>query len=1264
MIDRRQLLADLKPLVRLLEDDLRSRLPSQLDYRSGLETDWRSARDVGRTAEDFATWADAQFTQAAVAWILACCFVRFCEDNGLIDEPLIAGSNGRGQSAAARQEAFYARHPIASDNDYLRDVFAAAGQLPGLADVFRVQAPQLVAPVSADAAKRLVAFFRAQDADSGALKHDFTDPEWNTRFLGDLYQDLSEAARDRYALLQTPEFVEEFILDRTLTPALDAYALEEVDLIDPTCGSGHFLLGAFARLAPLWLRHAPANTNIALQHAIDRIAGIDLNPYAVAIARFRLLVAALKLAGVSKLRIAPDFHLRIAIGDSLLHGFDQRDHVRAQRSLALELPQQTPLSPRGRGAGGEGELATRSEELAHLYNHAFASEDLRAANEILSRHYAVVVGNPPYITVKDRAVSALYRERYASCSGKYALVSPFCERFWALAKPVDATQRGGFIGLIVANSFMKREFGKKLVEDFFPAHDLTHVIDTSGAYIPGHGTPTVILLGRARPPVAGVVRAVMGIKGEPAPPADPAQGVVWQAILDQIDRRDSESDWVSVSDVPRTTFAKHPWSIGGGGAAELKEAIESTTDARLNDLIVEAGFFGISAADDIYILPPDAPRRLGLSQTTVRPVVSGDEVRDWSVSSGQCIVFPYTSAGLIPVAEHAALFRFLWPYRQVLGSRATFSKTTYFEEGRPWWEWHQIALRRIATPLTLTLGEVATHNHFVLDRGGNVFNRTAPVIKLSGSVAGQEVAGNVFKQTAPVIKLPGNASEEEHLGLLGLLNSSTACFWFKQVCFPKGGDHVGNEGARVRRSLWDERFAHDGTKVSQFPVVAERPTAIAGTIDRLARDRSAQLPAALFAQGVPTRAALDAARAAAESLRRCMIAWQEELDWQVYRLYGVLEDDIAYSGEPPEIAFGERAFEILLGRDMAAGRASTTWFERHGVQPITELPSHWPADYRALVEQRMASIQRHRDLALIERPECKRRWAATPWEELERTALENWILDRLEAPDLWPRNAVPVPRLLSSRDLAEALAHDAEFRRALDLYGGAGSDAGATISALLQAASVPFLDALRYSDTGARKRAVWLATWESQRREDGVDAIVAREMAGQPAEEIAAEQKRRKAAEVGNIPVPPKYRPEDFRDGVFWRLRGALDVPKERFVSFPGLERARDAGLPLVLWAGCDAKARALALTTHLYDLQQREGADAARLAPGLAGLDELLPWVHQWHTEVDPDLGTTTGEYLQGLLDDQLARNGLTLAEVRAWRPVTQARTRRRRSV
>ena len=52
--------------------------------------------------------------------------------------------------------------------------------------------------------------------------------------------------------------------------------------------------------------------------------------------------------------------------------------------------------------------------------------------------------------------------------------------------------------MIVGNSFMKREFGKKLIEEFLPKLDLTHIVDTAGAYIPGHGIPTAILFGRQR----------------------------------------------------------------------------------------------------------------------------------------------------------------------------------------------------------------------------------------------------------------------------------------------------------------------------------------------------------------------------------------------------------------------------------------------------------------------------------------------------------------------------------------------------------------------------------------------------------------------------------------------------------------------------------------------------------------------------------------------------------------------------------------------
>jgi hypothetical protein len=69
---------------------------------------------------------------------------------------------------------------------------------------------------------------------------------------------------------------------------------------------------------------------------------------------------------------------------------------------------------------------------------------------------------------------------------------------------------------------------------------------------------------------------------------------------------------------------------------------------------------------------------------------------------------------------------------------------------------------------------------------------------------------------------------------------------------------------------------------------------------------------------LPTRQSLDAARARAASLRRQMFAAQEELDWRCYQLYGLTQTELTHA-RPPEIAFGERAFEIVLARRMAAG---------------------------------------------------------------------------------------------------------------------------------------------------------------------------------------------------------------------------------------------------------------------------------------------------------------------------------------------------------
>src|SRR5690606_22270922 len=151
-----------------------------------------------------------------------------------------------------------------------------------------------------------------------------------------------------------------------------------------------------------------------------------------------------------------------------------------------------------------------------------------------------------------------------------------------------------------------------------------------------------------------------------------------------------------------------------------------------------------------------------------------------------------------------------------------------------------------------------------------------------------------------------------------------------------------------------------------------------------------------------------------------------------YRLYGLLDEDLCAPPDAvPGIQLGERAFEIVLARQMAAGEVETQWFARHGSTPTTEIPSHWPAVYRELVERRIEAIERNPEIALIKRPEYKRRWNSEPWEVQEQRALRGWLLDRLEDRRYWP-----APRLTTVARLADAVSRYPEFMQVAELYTG------------------------------------------------------------------------------------------------------------------------------------------------------------------------------------------------------------------------------------
>ena len=109
---------------------------------------------AARTAQNYEDWRSDAITQAAAAWLLSCVFVRFLEDNRLIEPAKIAGPGCRLREARDEWELYLAGAAQPNERDYLLGVFDTLAKLPGAADVFGVHNPVRELPnwLSGDAA--------------------------------------------------------------------------------------------------------------------------------------------------------------------------------------------------------------------------------------------------------------------------------------------------------------------------------------------------------------------------------------------------------------------------------------------------------------------------------------------------------------------------------------------------------------------------------------------------------------------------------------------------------------------------------------------------------------------------------------------------------------------------------------------------------------------------------------------------------------------------------------------------------------------------------------------------------------------------------------------------------------------------------------------------------------------------------------------------------------------------------------------------------
>ena len=447
------LTADLRKQVTAAEADLRARSErADLPWAVALRAEYDAAFAAGRTGLSWSEWRDGEIAQAAVAWVLATVFVRFCEDNDLVDRALDRRprATGCGRRSTPRPRST----PPTRSRGTATGCGQAFGHLADLPADRRRPGPGALAGVVGAARRRHVprrssAFWRADRPPTAQLAARLHRPRpWTPGSSATSTRTSPSYAKKTYALLQTPVFVEEFILDRTLTPALAEFGLRRAAADRPDLR----LRALPARRVRPAARPRGRRTRRALGRAASACSGPSTPCTAWTSTRSPWRSpgsgsssppcrrAACTPAG----RRARTSTSTSPSGDSLLGG---------GRTRATLLD----------------DSARREPARSH-----YATEDVdeHCAASSTPGRYHVVVGNPPYITVKDKALNEAYRAVYSTCQRQVradgAVHGAVLRARRSAGRP---TRPAGFVGQITSNSFMKREFGTKLIETLLSGAD-------------------------------------------------------------------------------------------------------------------------------------------------------------------------------------------------------------------------------------------------------------------------------------------------------------------------------------------------------------------------------------------------------------------------------------------------------------------------------------------------------------------------------------------------------------------------------------------------------------------------------------------------------------------------------------------------------------------------------------------------------------------------------------------------------------------------
>jgi len=470
---------------------------------------------------------------------------------------------------------------------------------------------------------------------------------------------------------ESPESIERFVDEhhpeglKNPEPVLEA--LRKVRLCDPACGSGAYLLGMLHELIDL-RACLFATSNLDAISTFDRklqiiqknLYGVDLDPFAVNIARLRLwLSLAVEYEGDNPPPL-PNLDFKIEAGDSL---------TVAAPSLGLDQGFRKPLLDEYLKLRAEfltahhnhkTELRKRIAEIRttiHGWAHTGSAVDgfdwaVEFTEVFTDGGFDIVLANPPYVRMElFKPIKPVLRQNYPHVHAERADL--YC---YFYARGLELLRQSGMLVFISSNKWFRANYGAKLREYVSKTCHVLSITDFGDLPVFEGATayPMIFVSQKIRDASEGTVYTHVESLGPPYPDV--------HAVLNQQGQT-----------LPRQALKGSNWVLSTSANGKLLAKMQAS-GIPLLEYVNGKIYYGVKTGlNEAFVIDGETREQLlarsPSASEVIKPLAVGKDIRRWNVAErDRWLLYMYhgiETKDLVAVLDH------LRPFRKELEKRAT-----------------------------------------------------------------------------------------------------------------------------------------------------------------------------------------------------------------------------------------------------------------------------------------------------------------------------------------------------------------------------------------------------------------------------------------------------------------------------------------------------------------------------------------------------------------------------------------------------------------